>query len=62
MNGALEGARGLIVLSDPQVHVPSSDRSVISDTSPSDANDSLNLYVMMMKWKNLSTNNIKKDW
>ena len=40
MNGVLEGARGLMILSDHQVHMPSPDRSVISDTSPSDANDS----------------------
>eukprot|EP00957_Ditylum_brightwellii_P150222 11439402-Ditylum_brightwellii.AAC.1 len=40
MNGALEGERGLMILSDPQVHVPSPDRSIISATSPSDASDS----------------------
>eukprot|EP00957_Ditylum_brightwellii_P184296 14038118-Ditylum_brightwellii.AAC.1 len=40
MNGALEGARGLMILSDPQAHVTLPDRSVISDTPSSDANDS----------------------
>eukprot|EP00957_Ditylum_brightwellii_P086426 6575637-Ditylum_brightwellii.AAC.1 len=30
MNGALQGARGLMVLSDHQVHVPSPDKSNLS--------------------------------
>ena len=47
MNGALEGAIGLIILSDTQVHqlcMSSSDRSVISDISLLDGNDSFEFH------------------
>ena len=65
MNGALEGSRGLMILSDPQVHqihTSSSDRSVIIDTSLSDGNDSFESYCNSDQMKELVNNKIKKGW
>eukprot|EP00957_Ditylum_brightwellii_P174645 13298070-Ditylum_brightwellii.AAC.1 len=65
MNGILERARGLMILSDPQVHqlhMPSPDRSAISDASILDGNDSFESQCDSDEMQELVNNKIKKGW